>query len=33
MSDPLKLDAIQHYEDHTDLGVRGCAENLDIGSL
>lgn len=24
----FKLDAIQYYEDHKDLGVRGCAENL-----
>ena len=31
MSDPLKLGAIQYYEDYTDLWVRGCAENLDIG--
>ena len=22
----FKLDAIQYYEDHKDLGVRGCAE-------
>ncbi|NBI63901.1 transposase [Clostridiales bacterium] len=27
----FKLDAIQCYEDHKDLGVRGCAENLGIG--
>ena len=27
----FKLDAIQYYEDHKDLGVRGCAENLGIG--
>ena len=27
----FKLDAIQYYQDHKDLGVRGCAENLDIG--
>ena len=33
MRGPLKLDVIQYYEDHTDLGGRGCAENLDIGSL
>ena len=31
MSDALKLGAIQYYEDYIDLGVRGCAENLDIG--
>lgn len=27
----FKLDAIQYYEDHKDLGVRGYAENLGIG--
>ena len=27
----FKIDAIQHYQDHKDLGVRGCAENLGIG--
>ena len=27
----FKLDAIRYYQDHKDLGVRGCAENLDIG--
>ena len=27
----FKLDSIQYYEDHKDLGVRGCAENLGIG--
>lgn len=27
----FKLDAIQYYEDHKDLGVRRCAENLGIG--
>ena len=27
----FKLDALQYYEDHKDLGVRGCAENLAIG--
>ena len=27
----FKLDAIQYYQDHKDLGVRGCAENLCIG--
>ena len=27
----FKLDAIQYYQDHKDLGVRGCAENLGIG--
>ena len=26
-----KLDAVQYYLDHKDLGVRGCAENLDVG--
>ena len=24
----FKLDAVQYYKDHKDLGVRGCAENL-----
>ena len=27
----FKLDAIQYYENHKNLGVRGCAENLGIG--
>ena len=27
----FKLDAIQYYEDHKDLGLRGCANNLGIG--
>ena len=27
----FKLDVIQYYQDHKDLGVRGCAENLGIG--
>ncbi len=27
----FKLDAIQYYEDHKELGIRGCAENLGIG--
>ena len=27
----FKLDAIQYYEDHKYLGVRGCAENLGMG--
>ena len=27
----FKLDAVQYYQDHKDLGVRGCAENLGIG--
>ncbi len=26
----FKLDAIRYYQDHKDLGVRGCAENLGI---
>lgn len=25
----FKLDAVQYYQDHKDLGVRGCAENLE----
>ena len=27
----FKLDAVQYYQDHKELGVRGCAENLGIG--
>ena len=27
----FKLDAIQYYEDHKELGLRGCAKNLGIG--
>ena len=27
----FKLDTFQYYQDHKDLGVRGCAENLGIG--
>ena len=27
----FKLDAVRYYQDHKDLGVRGCAENLGIG--
>ena len=27
----FKLDAIQYYQEHKELGVRGCAKNLDIG--
>ena len=27
----FKFDAVQYYEDHKDLGVRGCAEKLGIG--
>ncbi len=27
----FKLDAVQYYQDHKDLGVRGCAENLGVG--
>ena len=30
-NDKYELDAIQYYQDHKDLGVRGCAENLGIG--
>ena len=29
----FKLDALQYYEDHKDLGVRGYAENLEIGYI
>ena len=25
------IDAVQYYQDHKDLGIRGCAENLGIG--
>ena len=27
----FKLDAIKYYQEHKELGVRGCAENLGIG--
>ena len=27
----FKLDAVQYYLDHKELGVRGCAQNLGIG--
>ena len=27
----FKLDAVQYYQDHKNLGIRGCAENLGIG--
>lgn len=27
----FKLGAIQYYQDHKDLGVKRCADNLDIG--
>ena len=27
----FKLDAVQYYLGHKDLGMRGCAENLGIG--
>lgn len=27
----FKLDAVQYYQDHKDLGARGCAKNLGIG--
>lgn len=26
----FKLDAVQYYEEHKELGMRGCAENLGI---
>ena len=29
----FKLDAVQYYEDHKDLSVRGCAENLGIDTI
>ena len=27
----FKLDAVQYYLDHKELGVRGCTQNLGIG--
>lgn len=27
----FKLDAVQYYLDHMELGVRGCAQNLGVG--
>lgn len=27
----FKFDTVQHYEDHKELGLCGCAENLRIG--
>ena len=27
----FRLDAVQYYLNHKDLGVRGCAENLGVG--
>ena len=27
----FKLDAVQYYQVHKDLGIRGCAENFGIG--
>ena len=27
----FKLDAVRYYEEHKELGMRGCAENLGIG--
>jgi len=27
----FKLDAVKYYEEHLELGVRGCAKNLGIG--
>lgn len=27
----FKEDAVKYYMDHKELGVRGCAQNLDIG--
>ena len=31
MTNNLNLMQIRYYQDHKDLGVRGCAENLGIG--
>jgi transposase len=28
----FKLDAVQYYEDHKDIGIHGCAGNLGIGN-
>lgn len=28
----FKLDAVQYYQDHKDLGLKGCAQNLGIGA-
>jgi len=28
----FKLDAVQYYLDHKELGMRGCAENLGVGN-
>ena len=27
----FKLDAVRYYEEHKELGLRGCAENLGVG--
>ena len=27
----FKLDAVQYYQNHKELGVRGCAKNLGVG--
>jgi transposase len=27
---PIKIDAIQYYQDHNELGLVGCATNLGI---
>lgn len=27
----FKLDAVRYYDEHKDLGLRGCADNLSIG--
>lgn len=27
----FKLDAVQYYKEHKELGVQGCAKNLGIG--
>ncbi|MHC6179349.1 transposase [Clostridium sp. JNZ X4-2] len=28
----FKEDAVKYYMDHKELGVKGCAQNLDIGT-
>lgn len=27
----FKLDAVRYYQNHRELGIRGCAENLGVG--
>jgi len=30
VKEPLKIDVVQYYLNHKELGMRGCAENLGI---